>query len=103
MPITKGNRAIAARVHVTIVALAARVPEGAVARPRLGATVIAVAPAPAPAMIARPGIAPVAPVLVEIARPVAVVTGARVRQIAVRVIVMTPARPVRPRALRPRS
>lgn len=104
MPITKGNRAIVARVPVTIGVLAARVPEGAAARRRLGEMAIVAAPARALAMIVRPGIAPVAPVPVEIARPVLVAaTDARVGPIVDRVIVMTPARLVRPRALRPRS
>lgn len=102
MPITKGNRAIAARVPVTIAALAARVPEGAAARPRLGA--MATVAAPVLAMIARPVIATGARVPVEIVRPVlAVATDARVGPIAARVIVMTPVRPVRRRAPLPRS
>lgn len=102
MPITKGNRAIAARVRVTIAALAGRVPVGAAARPRLGA--MATVAAPALAMIARPEIATVARVPVEIARPVlAAATDARVDPIAARATVKTPVRPVRRRALRPRS
>ena len=105
MPITKGNRAIAALVHVTIVVFAAPVPVGAAARPRLGGMATVAAPAPvARAGIVRLGIAPVARalVLVEDARKV-VATGAKVRPIAARAIVTTPARPARRRVPLPRS
>ncbi|HSI12744.1 MAG TPA: hypothetical protein VK961_11910 [Chthoniobacter sp.] len=105
MPITKGNRAIAALVHVTIVVLVDLVPAAAAARPRLGAMATVAAPAPAArAGIARLGIAPVArvPVLVEDARKV-VATAARVRPIAAHVIVTTLARLARRRGPLPRS
>ena len=101
MPITKGNRAIAARVRVTIVAPAARVPEGAAARPRLGAMVTVAVPAHRETV--RPGIAPVARAPVEeIARKVAA-TAARVRRIAVLVIVRMRARRVKHRVPRLRN
>lgn len=101
MPITKENQAIAVPVRATIVALAAPVLSGVV-RPRRGVMATVAGPAPAaPEGTVRLGIARVARVPVAPVETVRVATGARVRRIAVPV--MMRARPVRRRALRPRS